>query len=165
MCTIWCSAPPLRMQVFCGMTLSMTECLSSLWRITVSSKQWKPNTQWHSITSHKNLILIRGRHNKVKGSCSLTKKMFMFLQQNSTWWQGKFCLRKLVQIKYRKENQTSVKTQLIFSFMALVTCFRINQSRNRPLYKTNSRCNMMTYNIWYFCCTFFWDPTSQLTLY
>jgi len=132
-CTIWCSAPLLRMQVFCGTTLSMTECLSLFWRITVSSKHWKPNTQWHSITSHKNLIIICGHHNKVKESCSLTKNIFMFLQQNSIWWQGKFCLIKLVQIKQRKENKSSVKTQLIFSFMALATCFRINQSRIRPL--------------------------------
>jgi hypothetical protein len=99
MCTNQCSAPLLRMQVFCGMTLSMTECLSLFWRITVPSKQWKPNTQWHSITSNKNLILISGHHNKVKGSPSLSKKKSMFLQQNSIWWQGKFCLIKLVQIK------------------------------------------------------------------
>jgi hypothetical protein len=43
-----------------------------------------------------------------------------------------------------KRNKSSVETQLIFSFSkALATCFGLNQSIIRPLYKTNSRYNVM----------------------
>jgi len=44
-----------------------------------------------------------------------------------------------------KRNKSSVETQLIFSLSkALATCFELNQSIIRPLYKTNSRYNVMT---------------------
>jgi hypothetical protein len=43
-----------------------------------------------------------------------------------------------------KKDKSSVTTQLMFSFVCLAVCFGLNQSIIRPLYKINSRYNVVT---------------------